>query len=44
MSTVLFIVSITFLINLAFADLIFRLDFDEFVNSLMFKIMLMNNI
>jgi len=44
MSTVLFIVLIIFLINLALTDLIFRTDFDEFINSLMFKIILMNDI
>jgi len=37
-------VLITFLINLAFTDLIFRTDSDKFVNSLMFKTVLMNSI
>jgi len=38
MLTVLFTVFITFLINLTLTDLIFRINFDEFVNLLMFKI------
>jgi len=44
MLTMLLIIFVTFLINLILTDLIFRTDSDEFVNSLMFKIMLMNNI
>jgi len=44
MLTVLFTVLIAFLINLAFTDLIFRTDFDKFVNSLMFKTMLINSV
>ncbi len=44
MSTMLFIIFITFLTDLAFTDLIFKINFDKFVNSLMFKIMLMNSI
>jgi len=40
----LFIILITFLINLALTDLIFRISSDEFVNLLIFKIILMNNI
>ncbi len=44
MLTMLLTVFIVFLIDLAFTDLIFRTDFDEFVNLLMFKIVLMNNV
>ncbi len=44
MLTVLLTIFIIFLINLALTDLIFRTDFDEFVNSLMFKIILTNNV
>ncbi len=44
MLTVLLTVSIAFLINLALIDLIFRTDSDKFVNLLIFKIILMNNI
>jgi len=44
MSTILFIVFVTFLTDLALTDLIFRTDFDKFVNSLTFKIVLMNNV
>ncbi len=44
MSTMLFTVFITFLTNLALTDLIFRTDSDKFVNSLMFKTVLMNSV
>ncbi len=44
MSTVLLTVFIAFLTDLALADLIFRINFDKFVNSLMFKTVLMNSI
>jgi len=44
MLTMLLIILITFLINLILTDLIFRISSDEFVNSLMFKIMLINNV
>jgi len=44
MLTVLLTIFIIFLINLALTDLIFRINFDEFVNLLMFKIMLMNSV
>jgi len=40
----LLIIFVTFLTDLALADLIFRIDFDEFVNLLMFKIVLINNV
>jgi len=44
MSTMLLTVSVTFLTDLILADLIFRIDFNKFVNLLMFKIMLMNSV
>jgi len=44
MLTVLFTVLIAFFINLAFTDLIFRISSDKFVNSLMFKTVLMNSV
>jgi len=44
MLTMLLIIFITFLTDLALADLIFRIDFNKFVNSLIFKIILINNI
>ncbi len=44
MSTVLLTISVMFLTDLALTDLIFKTDFDKFVNLLMFKIMLMNNV
>jgi len=44
MLTVLFTVFIAFLTDLAFADLIFRINFNKFVNLLMFKIVLMNSV
>ncbi len=44
MLMMLLTVFIVFLINLTFIDLIFKTDFNEFVNSLMFKTVLMNNI
>ncbi len=44
MLMMLLTVFIAFLINLTFIDLIFKTDFNEFVNSLMFKTILMNNI
>jgi len=40
----LLIIFVTFLTDLALADLIFRIDFDEFVNLLVFKIVLINNV
>ncbi len=44
MSIMLLMILIVFLINLVLADLIFRISSDEFINSLMFKIILMNNV
>jgi len=44
MSTMLLIIFIAFLTDLALTDLIFRINFDEFVNLLIFKIILMNNV
>jgi len=44
MLMMLFIILIVFLTDLALTDLIFRTDFDKFINLLMFKIMLMNSI
>jgi len=44
MSTVLLTVFIAFLTDLALTDLIFRTDSDEFVNLLMFKIVLTDSI
>jgi len=44
MLKMLFTVSVVFLINLVLADLIFRISSDKFVNSLMFKIVLMNSV
>jgi len=44
MSTMLLTVSVTFFIDLALTDLIFRINFNKFVNSLMFKTVLMNSI
>jgi len=44
MSTVLLTILITFLTDLILTDLIFRIDFDKFVNLLMFKIVLMNSV
>ncbi len=44
MLTVLLTVLIVFLTDLVLTDLIFRIDFDKFVNLLMFKIVLMNNV
>jgi len=44
MSTVLLMISVAFLINLVFTDLIFRISSDKFVNLLTFKIMLINSI
>ncbi len=40
----LLMIFIAFLTDLAFTDLIFRTDSDKFVNSLMFKTVLMNNV
>ncbi len=44
MLTVLFTVSVAFLTDLALTDLIFRTNFNEFINLLTFKIMLMNSV
>ncbi len=44
MLMMLFIIFITFLTDLALTDLIFKIDFDKFINLLMFKIVLMNNV
>jgi len=44
MLTMLLIIFIVFLTDLAFTDLIFKTDSDEFVNLLMFKTVLMNNV
>ncbi len=40
----LFTVLVVFLTDLAFADLIFRIDFNKFINLLMFKIVLTENV
>ncbi len=40
----LFMILITFLTDLALTDLIFKTDSDEFVNLLMFKTVLMNDV
>jgi len=44
MLTVLFIIFIIFLTDLTLTNLIFRTDFDKFINLLIFKIMLMNSV
>jgi len=44
MSTVLFTILIAFFTDLALTDLIFRISSDKFVNSLMFKTVLMNSV
>ncbi len=44
MLTVLLIVLIIFLTDLAFTDLIFRTDFNKFINLSVFKIILMNSV
>jgi len=44
MLTVLLIIFITFLINLALTDLIFKIDSDKFVNLLMFKTVLIDSV
>jgi len=44
MLTVLFTILITFLTDLTLTDLIFRTDFNKFVNLLIFKTVLMNSI
>jgi len=44
MLTVLLMILITFFTDLALTDLIFRTDSDEFVNLLIFKIVLMNSV
>ncbi len=44
MLTVLFTIFIAFLTDLTLTDLIFKINFNKFVNLLMFKIVLMNNI
>ncbi len=44
MSTMLLMIFITFLTDLALTDLIFRINSDKFVNLLMFKIVLMNSV
>jgi len=44
MSTMLLIIFITFLTDLALTDLIFRINSDKFVNLLMFKIVLMHSV
>jgi len=43
-STMLLMIFITFLTDLALTDLIFRINSDKFVNLLMFKIVLMNSV
>jgi len=43
-STILLMIFITFLTDLALTDLIFRINSDKFVNLLMFKIVLMNSV
>jgi len=40
----LLIIFIAFLTNLILADLIFRINFDEFINLLIFKIVLTDSI
>jgi len=44
MSTMLLIIFTAFLTDLTLTDLIFRTDFDKFVNLLIFKIVLMNSV
>ncbi len=44
MLTMLLIIFIIFLINLILTDLIFRTDSDKFINLLIFKIVLINDI
>jgi len=44
MSTVLLTVFITFFTDLVLTDLIFRTDSDKFVNSSVFKTVLMNDV
>jgi len=44
MSTMLLTVLITFFTDLALTDLVFRTDSDEFVNSLMFEIVLTDSV
>ncbi len=41
---ILLIIFIAFFIDLAFTDLIFRINFDKFVNLLIFKIMLIDSV
>jgi len=44
MSTMLLTMSVTFFTDLALTDLVFRTDSDEFVNSLMFKTVLTDDV
>ncbi len=44
MLIMLLIIFIAFLTNLILADLIFRINFDEFINLLIFKIVLTDSI
>jgi len=44
MLMILLIIFIAFLTDLTLTDLIFKFDSDKFVNSLMFKIVLINSI
>ncbi len=44
MSTMLLMMFITFFTDLALTDLAFRTDSDEFVNSSVFKTVLMNSV
>ncbi len=44
MLMILLIIFIAFFIDLAFTDLIFRINFDKFVNLLIFKIMLIDSV
>ncbi len=44
MLIMLFIIFVTFLTNLALTDLIFKIDFNKFINLSVFKTVLMNNI
>jgi len=44
MSTMLFMIFVTFFTDLALTDLIFKTDFDKFVNLFMFETVLMNSV
>jgi len=44
MSMMLFMIFIAFFTDLTLTDLIFKTDFNKFINLLMFKTVLMNNV